>query len=438
MRRRYRVSAWGLLALALGGVAACDGILDVDDPGLLPPDRLTGPAGAAALRAGALGDFALALAGDGGVIEGQILMGGLLADEFVHSGTFPSRQAYDRRVVADDNETAEWAFANLQRARRGLETAAAALIQVNGGPAGDGRIAEMWALAGFTYVLAGEHYCSGVPFSDVDDQGRVTYGEPLTTAGIFQRSLERFDAALSAADGEPDLEALARVGRGRALLNLGRFDEAAAAVEGVATAFRFDVTYSVNTLGQENGVHAFAVAYEQWSLADGEGGVGLPFRSAGDPRVRWERVPADDVGFDQVTPQYDLLRYPTRDAPIPLATGEEARLVEAEAALARGDVGALLAHLDEVRARYGLAPLGDPGTPEGRRELLFRERAFTLVATGHRLGDLRRLMRQYGLAPGDVFPGGAYFKGGVYGDDVSLPVPAAERANPRFSGCLAD
>jgi len=35
----------------------------------------------------------------------------------------------------------------------------------------------------------------------------------------------------------------------------------------------------------------------------------------------------------------------------------------------------------------------DPGTQVGREDLLFRERAFWLFATGHRLGDLRRLAR---------------------------------------------
>jgi hypothetical protein len=52
------------------------------------------------------------------------------------------------------------------------------------------------------------------------------------------------------------------------------------------------------------------------------------------------------------------------------------------------------------------------------------------------LGDLRRLVRQYGRAPGDVFPMGTHYKGGSYGSDVNLPVPADEQNNPNFEGCL--
>jgi hypothetical protein len=437
-QRRLRWRRWASALALVPLAAACElgGILDVDDPDLLPPDRLTGPAGAAALRAGALGDFALALAGDGGVVEGQILVGGLLADEFVHSGTFPSRAEYDRRSVSEENVTAARAFANLQRARRGLETAAVALERTSDDPEGDPRIGELRALAGYTYLLFAEHYCSGVPFSELDGEGRIVYGAPLPTDQTLERALARFDSALATSAGDPSAERLALVGRARALVNLGRYEEAAQAAAGVPTDWSQEVAYSTHTRAQENGVHAFAVVYELWSLADGEAAVGLPFRSALDPRVPWERAPADDLGFDRVTPQYDLLKYPARDAPIVLASGEEARLIEAEAALARGEPAATLALLDEVRGRYGLGPLADPGTDAGRRDLLFRERAFTLFATGHRLGDLRRLVRAYGLDTADVFPSGPYFKGGAYGGDVDLPVPAAERNNPLFTGCL--
>jgi hypothetical protein len=67
---------------------------------------------------------------------------------------------------------------------------------------------------------------------------------------------------------------------------------------------------------------------------------------------------------------------------------------------------------------------------------MFRERAFWLFGTGHRLGDLRRLVRQYGRGSETVFPTGNYFKGGLYGTDVNIPVPFEERNNPNFTGCL--
>jgi hypothetical protein len=63
---------------------------------------------------------------------------------------------------------------------------------------------------------------------------------------------------------------------------------------------------------------------------------------------------------------------------------------------------------------------------------LFKERAYWLFLTGHRLGDLRRLIRQYGRNSESVFPTGNYHKGGTYGTDVNSPVPQAEENNPNF------
>ena len=77
-----------------------------------------------------------------------------------------------------------------------------------------------------------------------------------------------------------------------------------------------------------------------------------------------------------------------------------------------------------------------PGSAAGREDLHFRERAFWLYSTGHRLGDLRRLIRQYGRGAETVFPTGAYFKGGLYGTDVNLPIPQEEENNANFTACL--
>jgi hypothetical protein len=56
------------------------------------------------------------------------------------------------------------------------------------------------------------------------------------------------------------------------------------------------------------------------------------------------------------------------------------------------------------------------------------------------MGDLRRLVRQYGRSATAVFPSGAYFKGGTYGDNVNFPIPVEEDNNPNTSpltqGCL--
>jgi hypothetical protein len=73
---------------------------------------------------------------------------------------------------------------------------------------------------------------------------------------------------------------------------------------------------------------------------------------------------------------------------------------------------------------------------------MFRERAFWLYGTGHRLGDLRRLVRWYGRDQAQVFPVGTYVNGGAsslvstYGTDVDYPIGLVETGNSRFHGCL--
>jgi len=119
----------------------------------------------------------------------------------------------------------------------------------------------------------------------------------------------------------------------------------------------------------------------------------------------------------------------TETSPVVVVDGIEARLIEAEAQLREGN-SAWLTTLNDLRATVGLGPLPDPGNEIARQDLLFRERAFWFFGRGHRVGDLRRLVRQYGRSPETVFPVGAWHKGGNYGTDVTLPIPQAEENNP--------
>jgi hypothetical protein len=415
-------------ALAFLGCSTSD-ILDVEDPDIIDPKNVNTPAGAVALHAGSVGEFSLAIVGDAGVTEGQILVSGLMSDEYVHSGTFPTRLEYEVRQIDERNGTLTGVFRNLQRARWLTEETVPKLRQY--APTPGSRIAEMFALAGYTFLFAGENYCSGVPFSDQDP---VVFGTPLTTTQMFDTALARFDSSLTVtADSSVTIRNLARVGRARVLLNLGQYAAAAAAVAGVPTAFAYVTTHTTTSGRQQNGVHVFNWLSERWSVADVEGTNGLDYRSAGDPRVT---VSSGGVGFDAVTPQWNLNKYPARTTPVPIAGGIEARLIEAEAQLQAGDDVGWLATLNTLRTGAGMAALVDPGTVTGRQDLHFRERAFWLYATGHRLGDLRRLVRQYGRTEDAVFPTGMHFKGGLYGDDMNIPVPFDERNNPNFTGCI--
>ena len=159
------------------------------------------------------------------------------------------------------------------------------------------------------------------------------------------------------------------------------------------------------------------------------------YRSAMDPRTPWNGGTA--FGQDDITLYYNQLKYTSSSAPIPLASGIEARLIEAEAAAQAGNAAQVESIHNALRATVGLDPMDLSGmSPSELRSAHFAERAFWLYSTGHRQGDLRRLVRVYGEDISTVFPWGSYFKGGEYSSDVTFPIPQSEANNPNYQGCL--
>jgi hypothetical protein len=444
--------AAAVLLLPLG---ACntDKLLRVDDPDVATPESVNDSTALPVVYNGVLGDFATAFAGNGNTgggnaNEGQILLSGLLGDEYNADDSFDTRIRIDQRDILENsngtstNGQLEDAFRNLQRARVSAENAAERFANV--GHTTDPRRSEVLSLAGFAYLMFGENYCSGVTFSKFPlEGGAPIYGSPTARDDIFRLALARFDSALAITGGDATLRDLARVGRGRALVNLGDFAGAAAAVgvsgatPAVPTGFQYQVEYSDNSATQENGVYNYTLNYRRYGVADKEGGVGLPYRSADDPRVPWK-----DLGkpFDTTLPIdfYGQLAYTDRNAAVTLASGVEARLIEAEAALKANDVATFLGKLGAERTAQGAGGTpADPGSPATRLALLFQERGFSLWQTSHRLGDMRRELRQYGLTEAQVYPTGEYIRAGAtFGHDLNLPIYIDETNNPNFTGCI--
>jgi len=447
MKPYNRISSMSLHRAVLGAallVAAvplvgCDPntVLDVSDPDVVRPGNLTGKEALPALRSGVFGSFQIAYSGGGdlqnGGHEGIVNLSGLFSDELINAETFSDRINLDAHRVTAANGTMVALFLDLSRARAAAAAASRKYAEFDAGSAGH---IEMIAIDAYAHVLFGEHYCSGVPFSTITDNEELQYGEPLTTTQIFEAAIARFDSVITMAQAlqDPDLVSLGRVGKGRALLNLGRFADAAAAVAGVPSDFRFEIESSTNSDRQKNGIWHYFTNSASFSVADREAGVGLPYASDDDPRIRPEDT--GGPGFDGATELVVALKYPDATTPTVLADGVEARLIESEASLQGGNPSAMLGTLNALRATDGLDPVSDPGTAAGRVDLLFKERAYWLYLTAHRTGDQRREVRQYGRSVASVYPSGAYFKGGTYGTDYVLPVSADERNNPNFQGCI--
>lgn len=423
------------MTVSLLSLAGC-GLLDTDQPNIVEPGDVETAAGAQARRVGAIADFAFAQDGDGTTFEdGHILLSGLMSDEFVLSTTPPTEQEVDQRRVFELNSTVYDLFVNLHRARAAAEAAAAALEEFSIDPAAEPGIAEMLSLAGYSYLFFGESFCSGVPFSRLEGDD-IVFGQPQTTQQTLETALARFDAALAhpgLAEDDGTVTGLASVGRARALLDLGRYVEAADAAAAVPTEFQYVTEHADSPLRLQNAIFNYSAGF-LWSVSDEEGGAGLPYRTAEDPRVPYQDE--EDVGLDGTTDQFTLLKYPDASASVVVADGIEARLIEAEALLQANDRAGMTGILNDLRDLQGLDPVGVPPNTDAAVDLLFSERAFWMFATGHRLGDMRRLIRQYGRDAEDVFPSGGYIKGGSYGTDVNLPIPVEEQNNPNFAGCL--
>ncbi len=299
-----------------------------------------------------------------------------------------------------------------------------------------------------------------MPVSQLTAAGQIIYGQPLTTVQLLDTAVARFNSAISVST-DAGITNFATVGKARALVDLGQFALAGTAAAAVPTAFAYVNEHSENTDRQNNGVFNGNFTDGRYAVADQEGGTGFPYMSVLDPRTTFFDGGA---GFDGSTELWSQLRYGNRKASITVATGVEARLIQAEVALQAGDTltgGQFLAQLNEPRANAGergyvdpnpgsagagTAPIGvlpdltaaDIASAGGAVNLLFAERARWLWFTAHRLGDLRRLIRQYGRAANAVFPTGPYFKVNFtdYGNDVNFPVPVSEKNNPNFTACL--
>jgi hypothetical protein len=469
-----RAVALTLALTSAAGVAACDSLktnlLEAPNPSIIDPSSVQSAAGATAVRNGALSQLRAATA-DG---ESSWMFGGLLADEWGTSSTFVQNDETDQRSTQLNNGTVNTALRVLYRVRTSSNQAIVLLKTFKPQPSAD--IGEMYFARGFAELQLASDFCNGIPLSDGAGDVAV-FGQPLPVKDVFAAAVASFDSAMANSIGTDaasiSINSAARIGKARALLGIGvsNAPAAAALVTAIPTTFRYDVTASL-TGGNFNTLWDQAASQGRYTVSDSLQGNGrtflvknaTPFLSAKDSRVP-ARYKLAGNGRDSVKAQdgntyliyVDSLWGQT--SAVALTHGLDARLIEAEAALAAGNPAQMLTILNTLRATpiqitapspqasgthpgwtsRVMAPLTDPGTAVGRSALLFREKAFWQFGRGHRLGDLRRLIRDYGRAAdgSDTFPVGQHYKGGVFGPDVNLPVTTSEQiGNPNFASCI--
>lgn len=444
LRWTATVASFAALSVVAATFAACSPteVLEVVDPDIIDPRDVNSAAGANGLRLGALRQFNTATSGG----ESLLLLGGLFADEWINGDSFIARQEIDQRVVTVQNSFLTTANRALHRARLTAEQAIDKLAEFAPAPATPSwQVAEMYFVQAYVMNIIAEHYCDGIVFSSIVD-GVEQYGSPITTAEALTQALAHANTALALTFGttanDLRVQNALKIIKARILVNMStpavsRLADAAAAVAGVPTDFKYEMLHSQTT--NSNQFWNFNNNARRYNVSNNEGMNGLNFATANDPRVpvcvgndtRCRTIGVTSTRRDDLAqPLYVQMLWPLRESPVAIVSGVEARLIEAEALLTT-DPTTSLGILNAARATVtGLTPLADAGTEALRVNQLFRERAFWLFGRGTRTGDMRRLIRQYGRASATVFPTGAWHKSGNYGGDVNFPVPQAEQNNP--------
>ena len=487
----YLARFWRVVAMmtVAGTLAACnrDKILHVTDPDIINPGDLASAEAAEALRVGALSRLSDVTGGlqppGGSLNEGIFTFSGVVADEWRSTDTFVQRDEADSRSITETNSAMTLEARGLHRVR----VAAIQTIPVlqKWKPNNVSDVGQMYWVRGWAEMTIAENFCNGMPISSLDANNNILYGNPETNVQIYTRAIASFDTAVQnspAGDKRADtVKWLSAIEKARVQLDLGDVPGAGTTIGAGAVPDNFNFRMSYTQVIQDNQIWALNNSAGRWMVANNEGPLGLNPLTANDPRVPiciggtaackvFDATQTRSTSFDNnFGPGSFLVQqvWPNREADISIAMGTEARLIEAEVALRSGDVATFLAKVNFLRLNFdtfkqpsdpcsattqvngcppvavggALPPLGDPGTQAGREDLLFRERAFWLWGTGHRLADLRRLVRPvsdggFGRAENTIFPNGPYYKGGLYGTDKFLVIPQAEQNNPQFRACL--
>ncbi len=414
-----RVRAALLLAALAAGLGACDGLLEVDTPSRIPAGGLESPANAPLLVNGAVADFECAFGA-------YVVIGGLIGEELIDATQTADRFPYDSRNIRSADRRysafsceALGVYTPLNTARASADNAVAKLQAWTDAevPNRQTLLARAALYAGYSLVLLGEGFCSGV-ISNIGPTGELVYGTEMTRAQLLAEAEARFGIAIAAATAANNTELLnaARVGRARARLDQGEYAEAREDAAAVPASFVFNVTASGTNDRRQNRV------WSQSSATSTATSVGTFYHTLDDPRV-----PSVDRGTSSVTGVriWQQLKYTAPTSPIPLATGREAQLIVAEADIRSSQTvpTSVTATLTEFRASGNQGPSTATTQDEALAELIDQRRR-ELFLTGHHLGDVIRFNIPLSPAAGTTYHGG-----GTYGSSTCMPLPDIERMN---------
>ncbi|MGQ0641137.1 MAG: RagB/SusD family nutrient uptake outer membrane protein [Gemmatimonadaceae bacterium] len=414
-RSRLLTATWLLLIVAS---TSCSSLLDVEVPSRVPVSEAFAPANAELLMNSVIGEFECSFGG-------AVLFGGALGDEFGNANTGNTSWQIDRRDMTPTANIGAGAcgvfggfsvtlyFAS--QFRKLLESWTDAQV-----PNRRQYLARTAAYSGYAHLLMGEMMCTAT----------VDQGPELTKAQVFALAEERFSAAIAdgQATNQADVLNMSRVGRARTRLNLGNKTGASTDASQVPVGFVKNATYSATDPRRYNPV--FQGNNQGIQFTVGPVYRALQFNGVADPRV--SVTDAKRVGQDATTPMFLQGKYTGLGSPIPIAKWQEARLIDAEAALDAGNLQTAVSIINQLHsaAMPPLPSFSSASATEIRNQLIYERRAELFLESQH-LFDATRYSLPFVPAVGTPFP----FGGGFYSTQRCFFLPDIERnSNPNLNG----
>jgi len=434
-RSRWIAALVASAATALA-VAGCDvnKALSVDSPSRIPAGTLETPANAALLVNGAVSDFECAFGA-------YVVVGGLVGEELDDYTQTASRWPYDRRDVQSNQSMYSvnscdglGVYTPLQTAR---VTANHIRTLLEGWtdaeiPAGTNRqvlIATAAAYEAWSILLLGEGFCSTVltTISGTD----FAYAGETTRNDAFKAAEDRFNQAITVAQAQgaaaSSILNMALVGRARARQDQGNLAGARTDAALVPASFVFNATASSVSSRRNNRVFVESNALGVSSS------VGARYRTMNDPRV-----PVQNLNRPNAlgVPAWAQLKYTSVSSNIPMATGDEAQLIIAEADASSNSANTI-SIINAFRAKGSEGTYTGPTDAASLLNEVIDQRRRALFLTGTHIGDIMRYKLALTPATGTNFPAGlTYGSQACVGDArIGLPLPDVERqSNPKLGG----
>lgn len=361
---------------AAGVLAGCSNLLEVQFPGQIPTEQISGPTLAPVLARSVIGDFECAYSN---YMSGSSVH----SDEYETSNSnVPLANWGERTITADENDyaigTCEGNFGmnlTLHTARFQAEDVFTKLSNWT-----DAEVANRASLraqvrtyGAYAYLLMGEGFCQ-VAF----DGGAA---QPGAAALAIAETQFAEAITLATAANNADMLDLARVGMARVKMDLKKWADAA--------NFANQVTAGYNK-NADRGQESARRWNKLWRLAEQVGAytVATALRNLADPRP--QVIDAGRGAFNSEVRLWVTRKYSALTSPMRLASKIEADLIRAEALIQQDQIQAGLDILNARRTQVSLGPLTAATKQEAINHVLSERRMELAFEGGHRFNDLLR------------------------------------------------